>query len=70
MIHDVEQRLTLGCCVDDSFTLYSHDGKGSLHDDFVQALTLRWNVEVEGPVSDLINVDISVDESCVVLKQE
>eukprot|EP00965_Chrysotila_dentata_P107413 3549176-Pleurochrysis_carterae.AAC.1 len=70
MIDNIEQRLTLGCYVDDLFMLYSHDGKGSLNDDFVRALTLRWNVEDEGPVSDLLNVDISVDESCVVLKQE
>eukprot|EP00965_Chrysotila_dentata_P100653 3326094-Pleurochrysis_carterae.AAC.1 len=65
MIDIVEQRLTLGCYVDDLFTLYNYDGKGSLYDDFVQALTLRWNLEDEGPVSDLLNVDISVDESCV-----
>eukprot|EP00965_Chrysotila_dentata_P085633 2824763-Pleurochrysis_carterae.AAC.1 len=70
MVGKVEQRLTLSCYVDDLFTLYSHDGEGSLYNDFVQALTLRWNVEDEGPVSDLLNVDISVDESCVVFKQE
>eukprot|EP00965_Chrysotila_dentata_P123009 4065630-Pleurochrysis_carterae.AAC.1 len=62
-INNVEQRLTLGCYVDDLFTLYSHDEAGSLYDEFVQALTLRWNVEDEGPVSDLLNVDISADES-------
>eukprot|EP00965_Chrysotila_dentata_P000884 28087-Pleurochrysis_carterae.AAC.1 len=70
MVGKVEQRLTLGCYVDDLFTLYSHDGEGSLYNDFVQALTLRRNVEDEGPVSDLLNVDMSVNKSCVVLKQE
>eukprot|EP00965_Chrysotila_dentata_P055675 1846806-Pleurochrysis_carterae.AAC.1 len=65
MVNNVEQRLTLGCYVDDLFPLYSHDDKGSLYDDFVRALTLGWNVEDEGPVLDLLNVDISVDESCV-----
>eukprot|EP00965_Chrysotila_dentata_P185136 6111876-Pleurochrysis_carterae.AAC.1 len=69
-INNAEQRLTLGCYVDDLFTLYSHDGAGSLYNEFVQALTLRWNVEDEGPVYDLLNVDISADESCVTLKQE
>eukprot|EP00965_Chrysotila_dentata_P018147 603483-Pleurochrysis_carterae.AAC.1 len=69
-VDGVEQRVTLGCYVDDLFTLYSHDGPNSLCDDFVRALTLRWNVEDEGPVSDLLNVDISVDESCVILRQE
>eukprot|EP00965_Chrysotila_dentata_P028643 952047-Pleurochrysis_carterae.AAC.1 len=69
-INNVEQRLTLGCYDDDLFTLYSHDGRGSLYDKFVQALTLRWKVKDEGPVSDLLNVDISTDESCVTLKQE
>eukprot|EP00965_Chrysotila_dentata_P148509 4903548-Pleurochrysis_carterae.AAC.1 len=34
-----QQRLTPGCYVDDLFTLYTHDGKGSLYDDFINALT-------------------------------
>eukprot|EP00965_Chrysotila_dentata_P186146 6146089-Pleurochrysis_carterae.AAC.1 len=63
-------RLTLGCFVDDLFTLYSHDGDGSLYASFVEALTTRWNVEDEGPVSDLLNVDISSDATSVTLKQE
>eukprot|EP00965_Chrysotila_dentata_P015527 513716-Pleurochrysis_carterae.AAC.1 len=69
-VDKVEQRVTLGCYVDDLFTLYSDDGPGSLYDDFVRALALRWNVEDEGPVSDLRNVDISVDGSCIILRQE
>eukprot|EP00965_Chrysotila_dentata_P085336 2815445-Pleurochrysis_carterae.AAC.1 len=60
-IDGVQQRLTLGCYVDDLFTLYTHDGAGSLYDGFVEALTSRWNVEDEGPVSDLLNVDITAD---------
>eukprot|EP00965_Chrysotila_dentata_P007616 248083-Pleurochrysis_carterae.AAC.1 len=70
VVNEEEQRVTLGCYVDDLFTLYSHDGTSSLYDDFVRALTHRWNVEDEGPVSDLLNVDISVDESCIILRQE
>eukprot|EP00965_Chrysotila_dentata_P185071 6110408-Pleurochrysis_carterae.AAC.1 len=53
-IGGAERRLTLGFYVDDLFTLYTHDGKGSLYDDFNNALTHRWNVEDEGPVSDLL----------------
>eukprot|EP00965_Chrysotila_dentata_P138585 4583996-Pleurochrysis_carterae.AAC.1 len=62
-INGTAQRLTLGCYVDDLFTLYSHDGKGSLYNDFTDALTHRWNVDDEGPVSDLLNVDIAVDST-------
>eukprot|EP00965_Chrysotila_dentata_P222800 6193190-Pleurochrysis_carterae.AAC.1 len=69
-INGTQQRLTLGCYVDDLFTLYSHDGKGSLCADFTDALTHRWNVEDEGSVSDLLNVDITVDPSDVCLTQE
>eukprot|EP00965_Chrysotila_dentata_P105438 3482160-Pleurochrysis_carterae.AAC.1 len=58
-IEGVDQRLILGCYVDDLFTLYSHSGPGSLYDSFTTDLATRWNVEDEGPVSDLLNVDIS-----------
>eukprot|EP00965_Chrysotila_dentata_P182310 6020422-Pleurochrysis_carterae.AAC.1 len=69
-IDGVLHRLTLGCYVADLFTLYSHDGDGSLYASFVEALTTRWNVEDDGPVSDLLNVDISSDTTSVTLKQE
>eukprot|EP00965_Chrysotila_dentata_P025040 830479-Pleurochrysis_carterae.AAC.1 len=42
-VDKVEQRVILACYVDDLFTLYFHDGPGSLYDDFVRALALRWN---------------------------
>eukprot|EP00965_Chrysotila_dentata_P004422 143334-Pleurochrysis_carterae.AAC.1 len=38
-INGAEQRLTLGCYVDDLFTLHSLDGQGSLYNDFTDALT-------------------------------
>eukprot|EP00965_Chrysotila_dentata_P253929 6211516-Pleurochrysis_carterae.AAC.1 len=62
-VDGVEQRLTIGCYVDDLFTLYTHDGPRSLYEDFVAALTSCWNVEDEGPVSDLLNVDISTSDT-------
>eukprot|EP00965_Chrysotila_dentata_P230226 6197652-Pleurochrysis_carterae.AAC.1 len=69
-IDGTQQRLTLGCYVDNLFTLYTHDGKDSLYARFVDALlTQRWNLEDEGPVSDLLNVDITADESSVTLTQ-
>eukprot|EP00965_Chrysotila_dentata_P178630 5899299-Pleurochrysis_carterae.AAC.1 len=70
IISGVSHQLVLGCYVDDLFTLYLHEGVGSLYDQFVNALTKRWNVEDEGPVSDLLNVDITAHADCVELKQE
>eukprot|EP00965_Chrysotila_dentata_P000538 17367-Pleurochrysis_carterae.AAC.1 len=64
------QRLVLGCYVDDLFTLYTHDGPASLYAEFVDVLTARWNMEDEGPVSDLLNVDIAITDASVILKQE
>eukprot|EP00965_Chrysotila_dentata_P167708 5537954-Pleurochrysis_carterae.AAC.1 len=69
-IAGVSQRLVLGCYVDDLFTLYSHDGPESLNERFTADLATRWNIEDEGPVSDLLNVDISTDADSVILKQE
>eukprot|EP00965_Chrysotila_dentata_P209282 6185201-Pleurochrysis_carterae.AAC.1 len=63
------QRLIIGCYVDDLFTLYSDDGAGSLYEAFTSDLAARWNVEDEGPVSDLLNVDISRDADHVLLQQ-
>ena len=64
-----DERLMLGCYVDDLFTLHTHDGVGSLYSEFVAALCDRWKVEDEGEVSDLLNVEISRDGPCVYLRQ-
>eukprot|EP00965_Chrysotila_dentata_P018883 629419-Pleurochrysis_carterae.AAC.1 len=69
-IGGVDQRIAIGCYVDDLFTLYTHDGETSLYAPFTEALPSRWNVEDDGPVSDLLNVDFSVDSTSVYLKQE
>ena len=37
----------------------THRDEHSLYHKFVKDLELRWNVEDEGPVSDLLNVEIS-----------
>eukprot|EP00965_Chrysotila_dentata_P176324 5822242-Pleurochrysis_carterae.AAC.1 len=69
-INDVSHSLSIGCYVDDLFVLYSDDSPASLYSSFTTALSSRWNVEDEGSVSDLLNVDIATDGDCILLKQE
>eukprot|EP00965_Chrysotila_dentata_P079627 2626178-Pleurochrysis_carterae.AAC.1 len=69
-IDGVQQRLILGCYVDDLFLLYTHDGDGSYYEPFTSApVAHRWNIEDEGPVSDLLNVEITVTDGTVELTQ-
>eukprot|EP00965_Chrysotila_dentata_P169197 5587607-Pleurochrysis_carterae.AAC.1 len=63
------ERLILGCYVDDLFILHSGDERGSLYARFTDALSGRWNVEDEGPVSDLLNVEITRTDGHVTLSQ-
>ena len=52
--------LYLGCYVDDLYILYLQDGADSLYASFTRELsTQRWEVEDEGEVTDLINIEIS-----------
>eukprot|EP00965_Chrysotila_dentata_P004448 144666-Pleurochrysis_carterae.AAC.1 len=44
-----DERLIIGCYVDDLFILHHDDAPGSLYATFTDALALRWNVEDEGP---------------------
>eukprot|EP00965_Chrysotila_dentata_P248987 6208652-Pleurochrysis_carterae.AAC.2 len=53
-----DDRLILGCYVDELFILNRDTAKGSLYADFTDALAARWNVEDDGLVSDLLNVEI------------
>jgi transposase InsO family protein len=63
-------RLIVGCYVDDLFVLYpSNHSANTLYSAFTQALTARWNVEDEGDISDLLNVEVSVENSIVSLTQ-
>eukprot|EP00965_Chrysotila_dentata_P217943 6190314-Pleurochrysis_carterae.AAC.1 len=70
MINGSTQTIILGCYVDDLFVLYADDSPESLYTSFTTDLSARWNVEDEGPVSDLLNIDIATDADCVILKQE
>eukprot|EP00965_Chrysotila_dentata_P083709 2762207-Pleurochrysis_carterae.AAC.1 len=64
-----DDNLVLGCYVDDLFILYSTDDEGSLYSEFSTALVDRWRVEDEGEVSDLLNVNITVEGDDVILRQ-
>ena len=64
-----DEKLLVGCYVDDLFIVYSHDDEHSLYTSFVNALNDRWEVEDEGEVRDLLNVEIERDGNCVNLTQ-
>ena len=64
-----DEKLILGCYVDDLYTLASHDDEHSLYASFVRNLQARWEVEDEGEIADLLNVEISREGKQVVLRQ-
>ena len=53
------ETLIVGVYVDDLFILYSHSDDLSLYHCFLKVLTKRWDVEDEGEVSDLLNVEMT-----------
>jgi hypothetical protein len=57
LIDGVLQPVFVGVYVDDLAVVYSHEGPGSLYSIFSEALIARWQVEDEGPISDLLNVE-------------
>ena len=59
----------MGCYVDDLFILYSHDDEYSLYQRFTKDLQKRWEVDDEGPVSDLLNIEIRREQGRVILQQ-
>ena len=61
--------LYMGCYVDDLFILYLQDGADSLYASFTRELTPRWEVEDEGEVTDLLNIEISRQGTSVTLRQ-
>ena len=64
-----EERLIIGCYVDDLFTLYSHDDEHSLYRQFIHDLNERWNVDDEGEVTDLLGIEIEREGSVISLRQ-
>lgn len=64
------EMLYVGCYVDDLFVLSIHRDEHSLYHKFTTDLQHRWvQVEDEGDVADLLNVEISREGSCVKLCQ-
>lgn len=64
-----EEWLVVGCYVDDLCILYSHDDSTSLYSAFTSKLTNSWEVEDEGEVNDLLNVEISREGRRIWLRQ-
>ena len=63
------EHLVIGCYVDDLYIAYSHDDKHSLYRRFVTDMAKDWDVEDEGEVRDLLNVEISRSGDDVILRQ-
>ena len=63
------EQLVVGVYVDDLFVLASHTDDHSLYSSFTSELERRWNVENEGAVSDLLNVEVSQEGDRVILRQ-
>ena len=63
------EQLVVGVYVDDLFVLASHTDDHSLYASFTNDLERRWNVENEGAVSDLLNVEVSQEGDRVILRQ-
>ena len=53
------ETLLIGVYVDDLFVLYSHDDEHSFYLSFTEQLMADWNVEDEGPIADLLNIEIT-----------
>ena len=59
----------IGRYVDDLFIIYNSDDEHSLYKQFTIDLSKRWDVDDEGEVSDLLNVEISRSDKGVTLRQ-
>ena len=63
-----QERLVVGVYVDDLCCAYSHADKHSLYHQFTEKLQ-EWNVEDEGVLHDLLNVEFTQSENRVELRQ-
>jgi len=63
------EQLIVGVYVDDLFVLTSHSDEHSVYRSFTSSLESRWNVENEGTVNDLLNVEVSRVGNKVLLRQ-
>ena len=55
--------------MDDLFILYNNSDEFSLYTQFTKALNEKWDVDDEGDVSDLLNIEIVRGERHVLLRQ-
>ena len=55
--------------MDDLATVYLHDDEHSLYRSFLNALELKWNVEDEGDLTDLLGIEFTREENVVELRQ-
>ena len=65
-----EEKLILGCYVDDLSILYEFDDSNSLYHDFTSALSKRWDVEDEGDLTDLLGIEFTRDAGSICLGQK
>ena len=56
-----EETIIVGIYVDDQFVISTHTDEHSLYQAFTTALQASWEVEDEGEVQDLLNVEIHRD---------
>ena len=59
----------IGCYVDDLCCCYSHDDEHSLYRKFTTKLQADWEVEDEGELTDLLNVEFVFGDHSVELRQ-
>ena len=64
------ESMVIGVYVDDLCIAYSHDDEDSLYAEFTRNLRDRWEVEDEGPISDLLAVQFAYSRGKVKLHQQ
>ena len=64
-----EEKVVIGCYVDDLQVLYKEDDDDSLYRSFTTALQERWQVEDEGDLTDLLGVEFQFGDGWVKLHQ-
>jgi len=64
-----EEAILIGVYVDDLFVLSTHADEHSLYHTFTTDLQSSWEVEDEGEISDLLNVEIRREGKDVILTQ-
>ena len=61
VINGVLETVLIGVYVDDLCIVYLHEGDTSLYHNFSTQLTDRWDVEDEGAIVDLLNIEFDMN---------